>query len=107
MSVDIIMTKNTNFFKTLLVTYLISLGGIFVAFTIQYQANRSVSGCSYLDPISVDIWATILAIFLILEGFWDIFKHKHYLLKDQFTKSIRVGLGFAILTIHIMQFIHK
>jgi hypothetical protein len=74
---------------------------------IQYQANRSVSSCSYLDPISVDIWATVFAIFLILEGFLDISNHKHFPLKKQFTKSIRVGLGFSILTIHVMQFIYK
>ncbi len=53
------------------------------------------------------LWATVFAIFLILEGFWDILRHKDYILKKQLTKSIRVCLGFAILTIHIMQFIHK
>lgn len=101
------MPKNTNLFRTLSVTILLSLGCIAIAFTIQNQANLSVNSCSYLDPISVDIFATIFAIFLICEGFWDILRYKDYVLKRQFTKSIRVGLGFAILTIHIMQFIHK
>jgi hypothetical protein len=101
------MSKNTNLFRTLLATGLLSLGCIFIAFKIQDQANRSTISCSYLDPIAVDIWATVFAIFLILEGIADIFKYKNYPLKSQFTKSIRVCLGFAILTIHTMQFIHK
>jgi len=101
------MNKNTNLFQTLLVTCLLSFGCILIAFNIQYQANHSVNSCSYLDPIAVDIWAMIFAIFLIFEGLTDIFIHKSYSLKNQFMKSIRVGLGFAILTVHIMQFIYK
>jgi hypothetical protein len=101
------MKKNISLYRTLLVTCLFSLGCIFVAFMIQNQANHSVTSCSYLDPISVDILATIFAFFLISEGLFDIFRCKHYPLKSQLTKSIRVGLGFAILTIHVMQFIHK
>jgi hypothetical protein len=101
------MSKNSNLSQTLLVTWLLSFGCIFIAFMIQYQANHLVKSCSYLDPIAVDIWATVFAIFLIIEGFADIIKHKSYPLKSQLTKSIRVCLGFAILTIHIMQFIHK
>jgi len=101
------MNKNTDFSKTMVLTCLFSLAGIVVAFILQDQANHSVSSCSYLDPVSVDIWAMLLAIFLICEGFSDIFKTKHFPFKNQLTKSIRVSLGFAILTIHLMQFIHK
>jgi len=101
------MSKNANLSRVLLATFLLSLGTIFIAYRIQYQSSRLVNSCSYLDPISVDIWATVFAIFLILEGFLDILKYKLYPLKKQFTKSIRVGLGFAILTIHLMQFMHK
>jgi hypothetical protein len=101
------MNGNTNFSKTLLVTGLLSLAGIFVASVLQYQANHAVRSCSYLDPISVDIWAMLFAVFLIWEGFSDILRFKHYFLKNQLTKSIRVGLGFSILTIHLMQFVHK
>jgi len=99
--------KNTDFARTLLVTCLLSLAGILVAFLLQNKANHSVNSCSYLDPISVDIWAMLLAVFLIGEGLHDIFRSKHQLLKNQLTKSIRVSLGFAILTIHLMQFMHK
>jgi hypothetical protein len=101
------MNKNSNFSKTLLITCLLSLGSIFAAFKIQSEANLAVGSCSYLDPITVDIWAVVFALFLILEGSWDIFRHKDYPFKSQLTKSIRVSLGFSILTIHIMQFIHK
>ena len=101
------MSRNKNLFQTLLVTYLLSFVCIGAAFMLQYQANRSVKSCSYLDPLVVDIWATVFAIFLILEGFVDIFSHKSYPLRSQLTKAIRVSLGFAVLTMHIMQFIHK
>jgi hypothetical protein len=99
--------KNINLSRTLLVTGLLSLGSVFAAFMIQNQANRSTGSCSYLDPIAIDIWATVFALFLILEGFLDILKYKNSSLKSQLTKSIRVSLGFAILTVHLMQFIHK
>ena len=101
------MSKNTNLFQTLVTTCLLSLGCIFIAFMVQYQANRSVSSCSYLDPIIIDILAIVLAIFLIIEGFVEIFRYRDYSLTRQLTRSIRVCLGFAILTIHLMQFIHK
>jgi hypothetical protein len=101
------MSKNTNLFQTILVTGLLSLGCIFIAFMVQYQANRSVSSCSYLDPVIIDVLATVFAIFLIIEGLVEIFRYRDYPLFKQLTRSIRVCLGFAILTIHIMQFIHK
>ena len=101
------MNKKSSLSKTLLFTLFLSIASISIAFIIQSHANRSVRSCSYLDPIAVDIFALAFAVFLILEGYWDIFRHKHYPLKAQVTKSVRISIGFAILTIHIMQFIHK
>jgi hypothetical protein len=101
------LDKNTHISRTLFFTAFLSIFAIAIAFILQSTANKSVRSFSYLDPISVDILATTVAAFLIIEGFWDIFRHKHYALKAQVTKSIRISIGFAILTIHIMQFIHK
>ena len=101
------MSKNTEFSKTIMVTIGLSIFTSFVAFLIQNKANHSVISCSYLDPISIDICASAFAIFLIIEGFFDIFRHKQSSLRSQFTRSVRVCLGAAIFTIHLMQFIHK
>jgi hypothetical protein len=101
------LSKNKHLSNTLLFTFFFSIASIAIAFIIQSNANKSVRSCSYLDPVTVDIFALAFAVFLILEGFWDIFRHKHYSLKAQMTKSIRICIGFAILTIHIMQFFYK
>ncbi len=101
------MHKSINLRLTLVSTVLLSLAGVIVAFIIQSQASYSVNSCSYLDPLIVDIWAMVFAVFLILEGYLDIFRYCDYPLKKQITKSIRIGIGFAISTIHIMQFLHK
>lgn len=101
------LSKNSPLSKTLVFTFLLSLITISIAFLVQSNANKCVRSCSYLDPITVDIFALAFSVFLILEGYWDIFRHKHYPLKAQVTKSVRICIGFAILTIHIMQFLHK
>jgi hypothetical protein len=101
------LEKNKQISNTLLFTSFLSLAGIAVAFIIQSNSNTTAQSCSYLDPITVDILALVLAVFLILEGFWDIFRHKEYPFKAQMTKSIRICIGFSILTIHIMQFLYK
>jgi hypothetical protein len=101
------LSKNTHLTKTLLFTFSLSIATSSIAFIIQSNANRSVTSCSYLDPITIDICALVFAAFLILEGLWDIYRHKRSFLKSQLTRSIRVSMGFAILTTHILQFIHK
>ena len=76
---------------------------------VQIKGQTTVENleCSYLDPITIDMLAFLVALFLIVEGFYKIFQNKNAKFQKQFTRSIRIGMGFAILTIHIMQFIHK
>ncbi len=97
-----------NWLKTRLMTVSISLCAVIVAFFTQFNAQEKVQDkCSYLDPILIDILAFLAAIFLAIEGIYKIVKEKNKPLKSQFTRAIRVAFGFAIMTLHIMQFMHK
>lgn len=95
------------FRKTLFFTFGMSLASIILAIYIQLTGQGSVNGCSYLDPISVDFLAFLASLFLIIEGLGRIYEHPHASMTRQFTRIIRVSAGFAILTLHIMQFVHK
>ncbi len=96
-----------NIEKTWLFTGLLSLATIITAAIVQLRGEKGLSLCSYLDPIIVDVLAFASALFLIIEGSYRIMEHSHAPLKLQFTRSIRIAFGFAILTLHIMQFLHK
>jgi predicted histidine transporter YuiF (NhaC family) len=94
--------------KTLVITFLVCLIVIVLVTSIQlYGQNKIVASCSYLDPITIDILAFIAALFLFLEGFARIIEHPGASLKRQATRIIRIAFGCAILTLHIIQFLHK
>jgi hypothetical protein len=96
------------FQKTMALTLTLSLTSIITATLIQLRGqNKVTEKCSYLDPIIIDILATSAALFLIIEGFFDLYKNKELSLKSVFTKIIRIVFGFAILTLHTIQFLHK
>lgn len=94
--------------KTLCWTIGVSLTIIIFVTVIQiYGQNKIVQGCSYLDPITIDFLAFFAALFLVIEGFYRISEHKTASLKRQSTRIIRIAFGCAILTLHIIQFMHK
>ena len=97
--------KNLN--KTLLFTLGLVIVVVIFAYFMQSNQQNSVNGCSYLDPFTVDILAFSIAIFLVIEGLARIFEHPNASLKRQLTRPLRIAIGAAIITIHIMQFIHK
>lgn len=100
--------KKSNLKRTLVYTSIISLIVILSITWVQvYGQNKIVEGCSYLDPITIDFLAFLAAIFLVVEGFARIIEHPDASLKRQSTRIIRIAFGFAILTLHIIQFIHK
>lgn len=100
--------KESNLKKTLIVTFIISLIVIISVALIQlYGQSKIVSGCSYLDPITIDLLAFLAALFLVIEGFARIIEHPHASLSRQTTRIIRIAFGFAIVTLHIIQFMHK
>lgn len=103
-----IKNTNNNSKKTLITTIIVSLITIITASLIQlYGQTKLINKCSYLDPIIIDLLAFTAALFLIIEGFARIIEHPHASVKRQFTRIIRIASGFAILTLHIIQFIHK
>lgn len=99
--------NNGNYRKTLITTFIFSFISIILAIIIQLKGQSSINGCSYLDPITIDILAFIASLFLIIEGIARIIEHPNATVKRQFTRIIRVSAGFAILALHIMQFVHK
>jgi hypothetical protein len=97
----------TNLQKTLSFIFFSSLASALVCFCVQNTANKSAGPCSYLDPITIDIMALIAGLFLILEGLRDVLAHRECKVSAQLGRAVRICLGTGILTIHIMQFIHK
>jgi hypothetical protein len=94
--------------KTLFFTIFLSfLVVIFVSYMQIYSQKKIVTSCSYFDPITIDLLAFFAALFLVIEGFVRIFEHPNASLKRQFTRMIRIVFGFSILTLHIIQFLHK
>ena len=94
--------------KTKIFTLVLCCVAILISLLVQLSGYNLISeGCSYLDPILIDVLAFSVGIFLVLDGLYRISEHKNMALRNQFTRSIRVAIGFAIITIHIMQFIHK
>jgi hypothetical protein len=96
-----------NLHKTLFFTLGLVLVAIFFTYFIQSTQQNSVNGCSYLDPFIIDILAFSFAAFLVIEGLVRIIEHSNASLMGQLTRSMRIAIGAAIITIHIMQFMHK
>jgi hypothetical protein len=100
--------SQNNLKKTLLVASLVSLIVIVLVTYVQLSGQNKIAvGCSYLDPITIDLLAFLAALFLVIEGFARIIEHPHASLIRQTTRIIRIAFGFSILTLHIIQFMHK
>lgn len=91
--------------KNYLATLLSSLITVIIIFFIQI--NAAPNNCSYLDPLLIDVLALLAATFLIIEGLINIHKNQDTSLKYNMTRIIRVVFGFCIITIHLIQLIHK
>lgn len=98
-----------NIHKTLLFTFALVVFAVSITLYVQLTGENELNSftCSYLDPITIDLLALIVAVFLIIEGMFRIFEHPQASLKRQFTRPIRIAIGSAIITIHILQFLHK
>ena len=97
-----------NWDKTRMILIGFSIFVILIAFYVQSSLENKINElCSYLDPWIVDILAFIAALFLIIEGTFKIIIHGNANWKWQLSRVVRVAFGCAILTLHIMQFIHK
>lgn len=93
--------------KTLALAAAMSGATSFIAAFIQLGANKKVSSCSYLDPVIIDITAFTAGCFLVVESLVDIFYHRDSPVSKQLTRCVRMAFGSAIVTIHVLQFVHK
>ncbi len=93
--------------KAIGLALVLSLSTSLLGFFVQRNAHQQVPRCSYLDPLLIDVLAFLAGIFLIIEGFYRILEHKKDSLSKQFTRTLRIALGCAIITLHIMQAMHK
>ncbi|MBS3083697.1 hypothetical protein J4423_02735 [Candidatus Pacearchaeota archaeon] len=97
-----------NFERTILYTVLISLITIGFVTVVQLKGQQDISSnASYLDPITIDVLAFLASFFLIFEGAYRIWEHKNDRYRKQFTRSLRIAFGVAILTTHIIQTMFK
>jgi hypothetical protein len=97
-----------NLKKTLIAASIVSFVVILSSAIIQLIGQSKITlACSYLDPITIDILALSAALFLIIEGFVKIFHHSKASLLNQATRIIRIAFGFAIVTLHVIQILHK
>ena len=94
--------------KTFMLILVLCLVAMTIVAIVQLNGESQVSkGCSYLDPPIIDFLAFLAALFLIIEGLFRVVEHKDDNIKKQFTRVLRILLGCTILTLHIMQFLHK
>jgi hypothetical protein len=97
-----------NLKKNLIVTFIVCFIVILSSAIIQLTGQSKITyACSYLDLILIDILALSAALFLIIEGFVKILKHPKETFLNQSTRIIRVAFGFAIVTLHVLQILHK
>jgi|ETN01SMinimDraft_4_1059930.scaffolds.fasta_scaffold264366_1 uncharacterized membrane protein SirB2 len=102
------MERWSRFDKTRAVLIVLSIIVLGIVFLTQIYGKSSITtACSYLDPIYIDIFAFLAGLFLVVEGGISIYKNKAFALKKQWGRILRIILGFSILTLHTMQFIHK
>ena len=98
----------THWEKTKIFTFALAVAAIGIALFFQIRADKDLLiNCSYLDPVTVDVLAFFAASFLILEGVYRLYEHRYATFSKQFTRAIRIALGCSILTLHVMQFLHK
>jgi len=97
----------SNVKKIILFALFMSLVFSFTAYLIQINNGINQYSCSYLDPLGIDIFAFLIGVFLIIESAVSILKDRKALFKYNITRCLRMSVGFSIITIHIMQVIHK
>jgi hypothetical protein len=97
-----------NYTKIKIYTFSFCFLVIILALIVQLKGQSFLSsGCSYLDPITIDLLAFGVAVFLLIEGVYRINEHKNMGVKKQLTRIIRIGIGCAIITLHVLQVLYK
>jgi len=74
-----------------------------VLFTVTFVVTCSVFDSAFAEA-TIDWFAFLAGIFLIVEGLYKIFTAKVPAVKDQVLRTIRVIIGSCVFTIHLLQF---
>lgn len=89
-------------------TFTFSLIGVVSCIYVQLRGQSSIDDrASYLDPWLIDIIAFSAAAFLVIEGLVRQIQNRDVAVPKQITRAIRVAVGAGVMTIHIIQFMHK
>jgi len=59
---------------------------------------------SHFAKLTIDWFAFLAGVFLIIEGLYRIFSTKDQFFPLQFSRLIRVSIGTCVFTIHLLQF---
>ena len=54
--------------------------------------------------VTIDWFAFLAGIFLIVEGIWKMLKSKEAFFPNQFFRVLRIIIGTNVFTIHLLQF---
>ncbi|MFC1686217.1 hypothetical protein ACFLZZ_04335 [Nanoarchaeota archaeon] len=102
------MKKRDNRPKAFLITFILVTISIIAGILIQYNAEDVLNtSCSYMDPIIIDIFAFLGAIFLVVEGLARIHLNKYDKLNIHLLRAIRVSFGTVVFALHTLQFAYK
>ncbi len=93
------ISKNRNLFTAIIIAVIVSI------------AIASITTVFIFDtPFAhdtIDYFSFAAALFLIIEGFYKIKRHKNEpYLPNQLLRHIRIIIGTCVFTIHIMQYIY-
>lgn len=93
--------------KATLLTGTGALLAIGTALVVQLRGQHGVTNCSYLDPVAIDLLAFLAGAFLVVEGLYRITEDSDAPVGRQLSRILRVSFGCSIITLHILQFVHK
>ncbi len=103
-----VIVGNNTYYQSIILTIVLSLIVILFDIYLQiYQVSNIYEKCSYLDPWIVDLLAFGVGIFLVIDGFCSIIKNKADPIVKNYSRIIRILIGISILTLHVLQFLHK
>jgi hypothetical protein len=98
----------SNSIKTFLFTSFVCITTILLSAFTQIRGQSSLDApASYLDPILIDLLAFSAAAFLVVEGLTRLAQNRNLPLASQLTRTLRVAIGCGVMTIHVIQFLHK
>jgi len=100
--------EKSNLKRTLLIAVIVSIVFVSIPILAQiYIEGKLFTGSNYLDTTTIDFFGSLIAVFFIIEGFSRMILYPNASLRAQATRILRVGIGFSILSLHIIPFLSR